>query len=141
MVSAFTYGAPSAWTTAVSTQLNSVASGSTMVSSDVITPNNKPFVDWEYISASQTPAAPFAIELHFLPKMSDGTYMDLIAGNSASLQDILMVVSGSSAKKCQSSRLDQPRDDYRVGIVNFTGATLPSSGNTLKYRTYDFNVG
>ena len=138
----FTYGSAGSWNTALSTGLNSLADSSS-ASSSAITPDGNPFIDVEVLLASYTPGAGRAIEIHFLPLLSDGNYADLVAGNPATLQDVVVVSSGASAKKGMARRLDQPpveSSGYKIGVLNSSGSTLASSGNTVKYRTVPFQA-
>lgn len=138
----FTYPSVGSWSTALSTGLNSLGSGSS-ASSSAITPDGAPFLDIEVLLASYTPAAPYAIEIHVLPLQSDSNYADLVAGNPATLQDVIVVSTGASAKKGMIRRLDQPAVEssgYKIALVNQSGASLASSGNTVKYRTVGFQA-
>jgi len=134
------YNVDTAYTSLMTTALNSITTGSATAASSAIT-NSTNLALWMDVSlmlGSVNPSGTPYLELHLLPKAGDGsTYADRSA---QTLVDTLVVTTGSSAKVAQSIGIVVPPGDYELMLVNQMGVTTASSGNTLYYRLYDMNL-
>ncbi len=115
------------WTTQLSTGLNSLASGSSAVSSAITRTrdrNRKVSIKL----ASFTPGSGAYFELHQLKKLDTGDYEDQSSDTLVAMREI---VSGTAAKYFLIEDLPNPNVDFKWAFKNIAGASLPSSGSTL----------
>ena len=142
------------WTAAFgASDLNSMPSGSSILSSGGAINNGTPldlFADISISLGSFTPLAPNNISVFIYPLNQDGTtYGDgqLTAGTQAAKTPaapywvgniILTLVAGVQVGTLGGIRL--PPGPFLFVIQNNAGATLASSGNVVKYWTYNLQV-
>lgn len=127
--------------TTFETALNSLVSTSSGVGSVISNGTNlATLADLSFGLGSYTPAAPFYLEIHLIPLTGDGSnYSDLFQGGPT-LIATATVNSGASIKYFTIANIALPPGSFKFGIVNFTGATLASSGHKVYYRLYNYTV-
>lgn len=132
-----TYETPSSFTNALTTELNSLADGSSTAASSAIdnSTNLDLFADVSAILGSINPTATSArIDVHLVPRLGDGsTYADI---GAATVVATIPVTTGSAAKNLGTIGIRIPPGHYKLAVTNRTGVTLAASGNTVSYRTY-----
>jgi hypothetical protein len=147
-------GAGLTWTTAVNAaDVNSLANGSSVLSSVADIANGTAldmFADISIALGSVTAAAPNFIGVYIYPLNEDGTtYGDgqLASGTGAAKIPSatawvgnISFPTGAAAIVGTLSRIALPPGSFRFVLYNQAGVTLASSGNTVKYRTYNRSV-
>lgn len=134
------YNIDTAWTSFMTTALNSLATATDSAASSAISngTNLALLMDISLNLGSFNPSGTPFLEIHLLPLSGDGsTYADKSA---ATLVDTIQVKTGSSAKVAEAIGIPVPPGDYKLIIVNQTGASLAASANTAYYRLYDYNL-
>lgn len=138
------------WTSLDTTALNSIASGNAILSGTAIS-NATPldiFTDVEVVLASLAAVAPNFVGVYFYPLNSDGsTYGDGRFTSSASgvppsqywVGNIIMVAA-TQAQQGTLRGVILPPGTGKFVLYNQMGVAFASSGNTLKYRTYNRQV-
>jgi hypothetical protein len=130
--------------------LNSIANGNAIIS-DLQIDNSSAFdifADVSFIGASITTAAPNYIGIYFYPLLDDGsTYGDGRFGSSAAgpppsnyFVGSMIFPVGTQAPTGAVRGIILPPGKGKFLLYNQAGASLGSSGNTLKYRTYNRSV-
>ena len=145
---------------AMTTELNSLATATAAVSSaaisnDAETGERYPLAEFElYIAAQGTNrSASSHIELYIIPEVDDTNYGDT---TDECLDNYLVVNPGLNAGASPVAytwKVDDgalaarylvitdvriPPGDFKVAIKQTTGQTFAASGNTLKYRMYSY---
>lgn len=127
----------SAWTTALSTGLNSLAAGAQATSATQTPPTGpRPFyIDLRINLASLAPVAGQSLTIHILPAV-DSTPTNFADATSLTTVAVVPIASGTAAKYIYVEGLRCPVVPYRLAIVNSTGGTsLAASGNTVEILT------
>lgn len=140
-----TWESPTSFTNALTTGLDSLASGSATAASTAIdnSTNLDMFADFSAILGSINPSGTPYLELHLLPRLGDAsTYADR---STSTLAGQLVVTTGSSAKSgmfvsFNGGPIIIPPGLFKVQVVNQTGVSLAASGNTVSYRAYGQTV-
>lgn len=129
MVAAIKHDAVPTYTNRISTGANSLADGSSVLSSAIDpTASLDQFINIPLILASINPSGAPYTEIHILETLDNGTnYPDINAGT---LQATIPMDAGSSAKEGIARRIEQPPNLYKIGLVNRSGVSWASSGNT-----------
>lgn len=130
-------------TTAISTDMNSDAHNAYAISSAIDNSSNLDlFMDVELylasvdLSAQTDPAIYIWVITRFDgTNFSDG---DVTDGVGRMPDAIISLNEGSAAetKREVARRIEIPPEQFKILYQNKTGASLASSGNTIKYRTY-----
>lgn len=144
-------GAGLTWTSCFSTEVNSLANGSVAVGATVI--SNGTALDQTAdlsFSVTGTTAATGSPYLGFyiMPLNQDGTtYGDGTASGTVApainylFANIFVPNSITAAALVGNvTGFQIPPGSFKFAVVNGTGNALASSGNTIKYRTYDVNL-
>jgi hypothetical protein len=132
-----------AFTSILTTQLNSLASAGVSALSAAITNGTSlsMLMDISLILGSITPSGsgPF-VEIHMSPLQGDGsTYANVFAGGPT-LVGVLGLSAGASIKAASLLGVQLPPGSYELALVNQAGVALASSGNTMYYRLYTPNL-
>lgn len=140
MANSAKYLAGTAWTSVITAALNSLADGSAAAAASAITNSTALdlLVEFDFRLGSFTPSGTPFLELHLLPLLSDGsTFADR---SNATCVAVIPVTTGASAKAAITRPIQLPPGDYKPSVVNRTGVALAASGNTVEYRSTDFNL-
>lgn len=132
------WNTPESYTSALSTGLNTLTDGSSATSSALTNGTDLyPLMDLSVLLASFTPGTGGYLELHILPLSDDGShYADITISTCAGT---LSVISGASAKYETLHGIQIPPRDFKIALVSHLGASMASSGNTVKYSRYYIN--
>lgn len=135
------------WGSLMSTELNSIASGNAILGGTSVSNGTALdiFADFSLVLASAAFVAPNYIGLYLYALNDDGsTYGDGRFGSSAAGPPPSNYFVGSiglvAATQAQSGTLLGvviPPGTWKPVLYNQGGVALASSGNTLKYRTYN----
>lgn len=135
------------WTTIMSTELNSIASGNAILGGSAIANQTALdiFADFSLVLASAAFVAPNFIGVYLYPLNDDGsTYGDGRFGTSAAgpppnnyAVGSIGIVAATQAQTGTLSRVVMPPGTWKPVLYNQGGVALASSANTLKYRTYN----
>jgi hypothetical protein len=141
MANKIKWDTPAAYDAALSTGLNSLASGSSASSSAIANGTDLyPLMDVSITLASLTPGTGGYVEVHVLPLLDNGTsYPDVFSGGPT-MVGAFQLLSGASAKNGMLTGIQIPPGDFKLALLNVAGASLASSGNTVKSRRYDINA-
>jgi len=126
--------------TTLEAALQSLATGSTATSEAIDNSGGLyPELELSLILASFTPSATFPyLEVHVLPITEDGTnYADV---TPSTYKTTLQMATGASAKYLTTARLAVPASNFKIAIVNQSGATLAASGHGAKYSLSTLNL-
>jgi len=128
---------PSAWATAFSTSLNSLANLGTATSATITPPTSpeRPFYfDLRINLASLNPGAAASLSFHILPAVDDGptNFADVTSGTLAVVRPLN---AGAGVKRDFVGELRCPSVPFRLALVNNSGVALAASGNTVEYMT------
>lgn len=140
MASIGKYNIDTAFTSFVTTGLNSLTTGSATASSSAITNGTSLalLMDISLNLGSFNPSGTPYLEIHLLPLSGDGsTYADQSA---QTLVATIQVTTGASAKVAVAIGIPVQPGDFKLQVKNVTGATLAASANTGYYRLYDYNL-
>jgi hypothetical protein len=143
-------GAGLTWTSALSTELNSLASGNAILASADITNGTAldRYMDVSVVLASAifpNTAGGLNISLHIYNLSDDGThygdgkFTSSVAGppNIAPCASIPLIINVTQAQYGQATGIVIPPGTFRLVVCNNAGVALAASGNTVKYRTYN----
>lgn len=134
MVSALNWDATPTFTDQITTGANSLADGSSVLSSSISTALAQ-YADIRVLLASINPSGTPYVEIHICPSYDNGTtFADLSA---ATLVATVPVTTGSSAKEAYARRVELPPVAYKVGLLNRTGVSLAASGNKVATGPYN----
>jgi hypothetical protein len=130
--------------TALSTELNSLASTSYAVSSSGIdnSAGDKAIIaDWEFLAGGTfTPTSGAHLRVWLLRSVDGGTnYEDgsasVVPGRTPDFV-IPVRVGTTITPRAGRGGIILPPGHFKTLVYNGTGAALPASGNTIKFRTY-----
>jgi len=138
------------WTTIMSTELNSIASGNAILGGTAITNGTALdiFADFSLVLASAAFVAPNFIGLYLYPLNDDGTsygdgrFATSAAGpppNNYSIGSI-GIVAATQAQTGSLTGIIMPPGTWKPVLYNQGGVALAAASNTLKYRTYNRSV-
>jgi hypothetical protein len=143
-------GAGLTWTSLDTTGLNSIASGNAILSATQIDNSSALdiFADVEVVLASLAAVAPNYVGVYFYPLNSDAsTYGDGRFGTSAAgpppatyYVGSIVMVAATQAQQGVLRGIILPPGKGKFVLHNQMGVAFGSSGNTLKYRTYNRSV-
>ncbi len=135
------------WGSLMTTELNSIASGNAILGGTAVA-NATPmdiFCDFSLVLASLAAIAPNFVGLYLYPLNDDGSsYGDSRFGSSAAgpppsnySVGSIGVVAATQAQTGTLLRVVMCPGTWKPVLFNQCGVALASSGNTLKYRTYN----
>lgn len=135
-----THGSYGATTTALSTELNSLANNANTVASAAIdnTSSLTMFLDLELYVAAQAVArsAGATVEVYLTPALDGTNYADANE-TTAELIASFPLDGATTARRCVRRDVPIPPGVYKVFARNRTGQSLAASGNTIVYRTHN----
>lgn len=128
-----------AYTSIITTGLNSLADGAAAAASSAIdnTSNLNLLMDLSIVLGSINPSGTPYIEFRKIELGGDGTNYD--DSTLASWIGRIGLTTGSSAKYGSLIGVPLTLGQFKLIPINRTGVTLAASGNTLYYRTYSLN--
>ena len=129
--------------TALSTEFNSLANGSSTAASSAI--DNSSALDmWADMELNLgtfgvAPSAGAYVEVYLIPSVDGTNYADGAAA-TAPAQELLVgafsVRAATAAQRLVLRGVPIPPGLFKLLCINRTGQAMNASGNTLKYRTY-----
>jgi hypothetical protein len=135
------------WTSLMTTELNSIASGNAILGGTAVSNQSALdiFCDFSLVLASAAFVAPNFMGIYLYPLNDDGsTYGDSRFGSSAAgpppsnySVGSIGIVAATQAQTGTLVRVVMPPGTWKPVLYNQGGVALASSGNTLKYRTYN----
>lgn len=138
------------WTSLDTTSLNSIANGSAILSSTQVDNSTAfdVFCDVEVVLASLAAVAPSYVGVYFYPLNSDastygdGRFATAAAGPPSSTYSVgaIGMVALTQAQQGVLRGVILPPGKGKFVLYNVMGVAFASSGNTLKYRTYNRQV-
>ena len=139
---------PGTDTTVMSTSLNSLADDSNVVSSEI--DNTAALflfdeIEWHNATMTYAPAADSVIELYCVSLELDGAgYEDGESGGidppQVNLVGIFELRSVTTAQTHILRQIPISPNKYKYVVINKTGQTLASSGNTLRIKPYRYKT-
>lgn len=129
--------------TALSTEFNSLANGSSTAASSAI--DNSSVLDvWADLELNlgtfgSTPSAGAYIEVYLIPSVDGTNYADGSASVAPAAElfvGAFSVRAATAAQRLALRGVSFPPGLFKLLCINKTGQALNASGNTLKYRTY-----
>jgi hypothetical protein len=131
--------------TALTTDLNSLANGSTSALSAEIDNSTTKYLyaDMELYLASLTPTAGGFVALYLVPSV-DGTNYPLFdtgaspgAANNNYFVGSFSTKAAAAAQRIAMREIQLPPGKYKLAVYNGAGVALAASGNTLSWRPYN----
>lgn len=131
--------------TCLTTELNSLANGSTTALSAEIdnTTNLYKYIDFEVYLASAAFTGTSYVSLYVVPTLDGTNYPDWDAGASPGLGNNnywvgdLFVKAATGTERHVLRGALMPAGKFKVGLKNVGGVALASSGNTVSHRQYN----
>lgn len=143
-------GAVSSYTSIMSTDLNSLASGNALLNAADLDNSTAldMFADFSLLLASLACVAPNFCGLFLYPRHDDAThYGDGRFGSTAAMSDTnapvpfwignFPLVVATQIEYAEITRVPIPPGIFRVVLWNRAGVNFAASGNTLKWRTWN----
>jgi hypothetical protein len=135
------------WTSLMTTELNSIASGNAILGGTAVTNGTALdiFCDFDLVLASLAAVVPNFVGIYLYPLNADGsTYGDSRFGSSAAgpppsnySVGSIGIVAATQAQTGTLLRVVMPPGTWKPVVYNQAGVAFASSANTLKYRTYN----
>jgi hypothetical protein len=131
--------------TALTTELNSLANGSSSALSAEIDNSTTKYLyaDMELNLASLTPTAGGFVSLYLVPTIDGTNYPLFDAGTSPGTANNNYFVASFTTKAAAAAQriamreIQLPPGKYKLAVYNGAGAALAASGNTLSWRPYN----
>jgi hypothetical protein len=131
--------------TALTTDLNSLANGSTSALSAEIDNSTTKYLyaDMELNLASLTPTAGGYVALYLVPTIDGTNYPLFDTGASPGTANNNYFVGSFSTKAAAAAQriamreIQLPPGKYKLAVYNGAGVALAASGNTLSWRPYN----
>ncbi len=146
MATAFKLATPNAASAVLSTELNSLATAGLAISSSAYSGNLDPFADIE-LAVKYTTSAPAAgtkvAELYLVPTIDGTNYAEGSASVNPQKALLIAVFESRNGSTSAFERLVQlgvslPPGSFKFVLLNTSGKTLASSGNTVTIRPYQY---
>lgn len=127
--------------TQLSTELNSLADAAQAVATSAYDNSTNLYlfadVEWKHAALGYTPTAGAVIELYLIrQELGGGSNFEdgnaSIAPPAANLVGVFNIRASTAAQTHILRHIPIPPAQYKWLVINRTGGTLPSSGNTLK---------
>lgn len=129
--------------TALSTELNSLANGSSSSASSAIdnTSNLDLFMDVELLIAAQgsSRSAGAVVEIYMTTSL-DGTNYDDATRGVSELVAIIPLDAATTARRRTVRSIDIPPANFKLFAYNGTGQAFAASGSTVRYRTHSITT-
>lgn len=130
----------------ITTGLNSLANDANAVSSEIDNTTDLYLfddVEWNNATLGYTPSAGAVVELYIAQIQLDGTgYEDGDDGTidppASNLVGVFNIRESTAAQTHILRQIPIPPDKFKYVVINKTGGTLPSSGNTVRRRPYRY---
>lgn len=126
-------------TSALTTELNSLASAGTSSASAAIdnTTNRDLFMDVELYVATQGASRPVGatVELWMVMTLDGTNYSDAVR-NVADLVAVFPLDAGTTARYVHRRDIPIPPSNFKLFVYNNSSQAFASSANTVKYRTH-----
>lgn len=146
--------AGTAWTDALTTELNSLATGTVRIASSAITnaTNLDIYADFSAILASVDLSAKTnpRFDVYLIRLLSDGTTYEDGTDNTTTAgllpvsgyvgACVFQIGTGAAAHGAMLQGILIPPGSFKPAIIQNSGATLGASGNKFSYRTYNLNL-
>lgn len=136
----FTYGDHSTVSTYLTTELNSITDGSAVIGAEINNSSGDHFAKVLLELASFDLSSQTAPSVHFyiVRSLDDGTTYEDGSGSiiPARPPDYIFLLREVNAAQKVLIDIRIASEKQKFIVVNETGVTLASSGNTLKYETY-----
>lgn len=132
--------------TVMTTGLDSLADEANAISSEIDNTSNLHLfddVEWVHAALGYTPAAGSVIELYIVEALDGTNYEDgdaSIDPPATNLVGVFNIRSTTSAQRHVIRQIPIPPFKFKYVIINKTGGTLASSGNTLKRLPYRYQT-
>lgn len=137
------YANVQAFSSVLTTEINSLADGSTTAASSAQdnSTNLYGFADLSIVLGAINPTSAAArVEVHIVPRLADGsTYADISAATVVG--SVVVDTTGSNTKEAMLRGVLVPPGFFKWALTNRTGVTLAASGNTASARLYDMKGG
>lgn len=140
------WNAPSATSTILSTELNSLGNNTMTAASPAIAnqTNLDIYVDIEVNLASLSPSAGAYVSLYILEAVDGTNYPAQSDADTrlTSTQLLCVVPIGTTAATAQRVAVRNvviPPGSFKIKLDNQTGVALNATGNTVKWNAYDVN--
>jgi len=134
-------------TTAMSTDLNSLSDDANNIGSSIDNSTDLFVFDdyeWHQAALGYTPSTGAVIELYLLSSIDGGTTYgegsDTIDPPASSLIGVFNIRATTAAQTHILRQVYIPAGQFKLLVINKTGGSLASSGNTLKRRPYRFQT-
>lgn len=136
--------------TALDTGLNSLADDANALSAEIDNSGTSDLwlfddLEWHHATLGYTPSAGAVIEVYLIQRELDGTgYEDgdgSIDPPASNLVGVFNIRASTAAQTHILRQIPIPGDRFKYLVINKTGGTLPSSGNTLKRKPYRYQTG
>jgi hypothetical protein len=129
-------------TDVITTELNSLADSAQAIATAGFDNSSGLYlfadVEWKHATLGYTPSAGAVIELYLIRMILAGsTYEDgsaSIAPPAANLVGVFNIRAATASQTHILRMIPIPPDSYKWLVINKTGGTLPSSGNTLRQK-------
>lgn len=131
-------------TTILSTELNSLGSGSISAASSAIdnTTNLDLFMDLELVLAAQGAArsSGATVSVAIVPSLDGGTnYPDVVDGNNEVVA-VFPLDAATTARRQVRRDVAIPPGLFKLYVRNSTGQAFAASGSTIRYRTHSITT-
>lgn len=134
-------------TTVITTGLNSLADEGNAISSEVDNTSGLYLfddVEWLHATLGYTPSAGAVIELYIVEALDGTNYEDgdaSIDPPAANLVGVFNIRASTASQRHTLRQIPIPPFKFKYVVINKTGGTLASSGNTLKRLPYRYQTG
>lgn len=136
MATTVKWAAPESIQTALTTELNSLGDGAQSSASAAIDNETDlyEYIHLELVLASLTPTGTPYCTVYLLASLDGTNYEDLTTSALHAAVASFPFSTATAAKRIVVKNLLLPPLKFKLAIENHAGASLASSGNTLKYR-------
>lgn len=131
----------------LTTELNSLADDSNIISGEISNDSSGYLfddVEWSHAALGYTPSAGAVVELYIVQRQLGGSgYEDgstSIDPPAANLVGVFNIRASTAAQVHILRQIPIPPDRFKYLVINKTGGTLASSGNTLKRKPYRYQT-